>query len=125
MNAHSMAQRAYSDTASSTRTERGTEYEVIARVTHRIKAAAQKGKRAFPQLVEALNDNRKLWTLLAADVSGQDNGLPPELRARIFYLAEFMQEQTRRILSGNGKVGPILEINTAILKGLSGRRANR
>ncbi|WP_231582008.1 flagellar biosynthesis regulator FlaF [Puniceibacterium sp. IMCC21224] len=120
-----MAQRAYSDTASSTRTDRGTEYEIIARVTYRIKQAAQQGKRAFPQLVAALHDNRRLWTVLAADVSAEENGLPPELRARIFYLAEFMQEHTRNVLAGNAKVGPILEINTAILKGLSGRRANR
>lgn len=125
MNAHSLAQRAYSATTGSTRSERSTEYELIAQVTHRLKCAAQKGKRGFPQLVEALHDNRKIWTALAVDVSSPDNDLPQELRARIFYLAEFMQHHTRQVLKREAKVGPILEINVAVLRGLSGRRANK
>lgn len=123
MNAHSMALRAYSQTATSTRTERRIEYELIARVTHRIRAAAQKGKKGYPELVEALSDNRKLWTAFAVDVSDCDNSLTPSLRAQIFYLAEFTQAHTSRILAGKAKVTPILEINTAVLKGLSGQRA--
>ncbi len=124
MNAHSLAQRAYSATAGSTRSARSTEYEIIAKVTHRLKIAAQKGKSGFPQLVAALHDNRKLWTALAVDVSGDGNDLPQELRARIFYLAEYMQDHTRRVLKGEAKVGPILEINVAVLRGLSARSAN-
>lgn len=120
-----MAQNAYSQTAASTRTDRGREYEILAQVTHRIRSAALKGKRGFPQLAEALSDNRKLWTAFAIDVSDGANGLPQELRARVFYLAEFVQAHTSKILSGQAKVTPILEINTAILKGLSGQRANR
>ncbi|MGY9049827.1 hypothetical protein P775_23065 [Puniceibacterium antarcticum] len=125
MNAHSLAQRAYSAAAGSTRSERSTEYELIAQVTHRLKIAAQKGKRGFPQLVEALYDNRKLWTALAVDVSSSGNELPQDLRARIFYLAEYMQDHTRRVLKGEAKVGPILEINVAVLRGLSGRGAKK
>ncbi|SNR49905.1 flagellar biosynthesis regulator FlaF [Puniceibacterium sediminis] len=125
MNAHSLAQRAYSANAGSTRSERSTEYELIAQVTYRLKTAAQKGKGGFPQLVEALHENRKLWTALAVDVSSSGNDLPQELRARIFYLAEFMQQHTRRVLKREAKVGPILEINVAVLRGLSGRRANK
>ena len=125
MNAQSLAQRAYSATAGSVRSERSTEYELIAQVTHRIKQAAQRGKSGFPQLVAALHDNRKLWTALAVDVSSSGNNLPQDLRARIFYLGEYVQDHTRRVLKGEAKVGPILEINVAILRGLSGRRANK
>lgn len=122
MNAQTLARRAYSDTVSNTRTDRSKEYELIARVTHRMKAAAEAGPRAFPQLAEALYDNRRLWTALAVDVSDEDNKLPTELRARIFYLAEFMQEHSAKVLSKRAGIAPILEINTAILRGLSAKR---
>lgn len=125
MNAHTLAQRAYAQNARSTKTPRGTEYELIAKVTHRIKAAAEAGPRAYPRLVEALSDNQRLWTALAVDVADSDNGLPAELRARIFYLAEFVQQHTSQVLTKKARVRPLLEINAAILKGLSGRSTRK
>lgn len=116
------AQRGYAQHARTTQTPRSTEYELIARVTHRIKAAAEAGPRAYPRLVEALSDNHRLWTTLAVDVADADNGLPQELRARIFYLAEFVQQHTSKVLARKARIGPLLEINAAILRGLSGRR---
>lgn len=73
MNAHLMARRAYALSNSSTRTERAIEYDLIARVTHRIKAAAEAGPTSYPILVAALHDNRQLWTALAIDVADGDN----------------------------------------------------
>ncbi|MBV7395353.1 flagellar biosynthesis regulator FlaF [Mameliella sediminis] len=125
MNAQTLAQRAYAQNARSTQTPRGTEYELIAKVTHRIKAAAEAGPRAYPRLVEALYDNQRLWTALAVDVADSENGLPAELRARIFYLAEFVQHHTSQVLSKKARIRPLLEINAAILKGLSGRSTQK
>jgi flagellar protein FlaF len=115
---NSLAQRAYAQASTPIRTARGTEYQAIVRITHRLKAAAQKGKAGFNELVEALHDNRKLWTLLATDVADPDNKLPKEIRARIFYLAEFTQLHSSKVLTGGVSVRPLLEINTAILRGL-------
>lgn len=125
MNAHMLAQRAYSNSASSTRTARSTEYEIIAKVTHRIRATALKGSAGFAELASALHDNRKLWTALAVDVAGDGNQLPPPLRAQIVYLAEFTQRHTGEVLKGNAGVAPLLQINAAILKGLSNGGAQR
>lgn len=111
-----MAQRAYAPTTAPTRSNRSIEYEVIARVTHRLKKAIETGQ--FVKLVEALNENRKLWRALAIDVSDDDNGLPSDLRARIFYLAEFTDHHTSEVLSKRANAVPLLEINTAILRGL-------
>ncbi|WGW04670.1 flagellar biosynthesis regulator FlaF [Tropicibacter oceani] len=122
MNAHSLAQHAYSQTARTTKTPRGTEYELIARVTHRIKSAAEAGPKAYPRLVEALSENQRLWTMLAVDVADKENGLPQDLRARIFYLAEFVQKHTSQVLMKQARITPLLEINAAVLRGLSGRR---
>lgn len=118
MNATSMAQRAYAPSSASIRTPRGTEYEVIARVTHRLKSAAENGTGNFAALAESLHENRTLWTALAVDVADENNALPTELKARIFYLAEFTNHHTSKVLANEATVEPLLEINTAILRGL-------
>jgi flagellar protein FlaF len=116
VNAFDMAQRAYAPTAAPTRSNRSVEYEVIARVTHRLKRAVEVG--IFGNLAEALHENRKLWRTLAVDVADDENGLPSELRARIFYLAEFTDFHTSEVLGRRANAIPLLEVNTAILRGL-------
>lgn len=116
MNALDMAQRAYAPSTAPIRSNRSIEYEVIARVTHRLKKAIETGQ--FVKLVEALHENRKLWRALAIDVSDDGNGLPTELRARIFYLAEFTDHHTSEVLAKRATAVPLLEVNTAILRGL-------
>ena len=125
MNVQTLAQRAYAENATSTRTDRATEYDLFARVTHRIKAAAEAGPKAYPQLVEALYDNRRLWTTLAVDVADASNKLPQELRAQIFYLSEFVQLHTGKVLARKARLAPLLEVNAAIMRGLSGRGNTR
>ncbi|EPX82611.1 flagellar biosynthesis regulator FlaF [Salipiger mucosus] len=122
MNAQTLAQRAYAQSSATTRTDRALEYDLIARVTHRIKAAAEAGPAAYPKLVEALYDNRRLWTALAVDVADSDNGLPADLRSRIFFLSEFVQAHTGKVLARKARLAPLLEVNAAILRGLNGRR---
>ena len=118
MTAQSLAQRAYGETASPTRTARGTEYDVMARVTHRLIASAKKGRRGFADLSHAIHDNRQMWTILAADVADQANPLPQDLRAKIFYLAEFTQVHSRKVLRREATVAPLIEVNSAVMRGL-------
>ncbi len=116
-----MAQRAYKQSVRTTSTPKTIECKVIARISQNIKTAAEAGPDAFPKLAEALFENHKLWTILASDVAGSNNGLPQELRAQIFYLAKFVHSHNRKVLKKKANVLPLLEINAAILKGLSGR----
>jgi flagellar protein FlaF len=90
----------------------------LAGITHRLQDAAKNGRDGFIDLVEALNDNRRLWTIFASDVADDGNELPEDLRARILYLAEFTFQHTRKVLARRAGVSPLLEINTAILRGL-------
>ncbi|MEL6594726.1 MAG: flagellar biosynthesis regulator FlaF [Pseudomonadota bacterium] len=113
-----MAQTAYSVTANSVRTPRGAEYEAIAKITGRLKASMTADSASFAALVRALHDNRRLWTLLAADVSDDDNQLPTSIRAQIFYLSEFVSQHTSKVLQKNGAVDILIDINSAILRGL-------
>lgn len=126
-----MARSAYSGAAIPTRTGRGAEYEVFARITRRLRQAqtgaeagarvgGQAGNTGFADLVRALHDNRSLWTALAADVATAENGLPADLRARIFYLFRFTAHHTRRVLAGEASAEVLIDVNTAVMRGLRG-----
>ncbi|SEQ71066.1 flagellar biosynthesis regulator FlaF [Thalassovita taeanensis] len=118
MNSQILAQRAYSQPSAPIRTPRGVEYEAFARITRRLASTARLGKSGFGALANALHDNRKLWTILATDVAGAENELPQDLRARIFYLAEFTQAHSRKVLSEGASVDALIEINASVMRGL-------
>lgn len=116
MNASLKAQQAYAPTVTPIRSTRRIEYDVIARITFRLKTAIEDGK--FGPLVEALDENRNLWRILAIDVADDNNALPNDLRARIFYLAEFTNHHTSKVIRRQENAIPLLEVNMAILRGL-------
>ncbi|WP_372989996.1 flagellar biosynthesis regulator FlaF [Sulfitobacter sp.] len=123
MNVINMAQRAYAPTAAPTRSNRSIEYDVIARITYRLKKAIE--KKDLGPLLEALHENRKLWRTLALNVSQPDNGLPEELRARLYYLSEFTNHHTSEVIRNKMSAIPLVEVNTAILRGLKTEGAMR
>lgn len=115
-----MAARAYSGNSAPIRTPRGAEYEVFARVTHGLTSAIRDQKPGLAAMAEALHENQRLWTVLAADVVEPGNGLPEALRGRLFYLAEFTRQHSRKVLSGAARADILVEINTAVMRGLRG-----
>ncbi|MGH1355000.1 MAG: flagellar biosynthesis regulator FlaF [Thalassovita sp.] len=116
MNALLSARRAYAQSAGPVRTPRGVEYEAFARITRQLKSAGTTG--SIRRLAPSIHDNRRLWTLLATDVADPNNSLPSELRARIFYLAEFTQQHSREVLRGKANVDALVEINLSVMRGL-------
>ena len=116
-----MAETAYGAQSAAARTPRGTEYAVFSQVTRRMKAAAEQGRIGFPALAEALHENRKLWTTLAVNVADEANQLPKDLRARLFYLAEFTFQHSSKVLAREADVRPLIEINAAVMRGLLGQ----
>lgn len=113
-----MAQAAYGRRGASLRTSRSTEYAVFARITRRVQIAERRGAAGFPDLASALHDNRRLWTILATDLAGEDNQLPDSLRAGLLSLAAFTFEHTAQVLAGHAKAAPLVEINAAVMRGL-------
>lgn len=118
MNPMIMAKTAYAAPGGPTRTARDTEYEIFARITHKLKAASDLGVSGFIPLASAMHENRRLWVTLAADVADSGNGLPAALRAHIFSLAEFTGRHTSKVLAGQAGPEALIEINTAIMRGL-------
>jgi flagellar protein FlaF len=114
-----LAHSAYARPDAPQRAPRALEYDAFALVTRRL-AAAPGASAGFPRLAAALDDNRRLWRTLAADVADPGNALPATLRARIFYLYEFTEAHTRRVLDGAADPQVLVDINTAVMRGLRG-----
>lgn len=123
MNVIEQARLAYAPTQTAIRTDRSVEAQLISQITARLRRASALPKANFPQLVAALHDNRRMWTTMAADVAGVGNALPKELRAQIFYLAEFTEHHSSQVINGKANADALIEVNTAILKGLNGQSA--
>jgi flagellar protein FlaF len=102
------------------RTPRSIEYDLLARCTQGLALAWTKRRDDFPGLALALHENLKLWSTLAADVAEPGNGLPKDLRAKLFYLFEFTAEHSRAVLEKRASVEVLVDINTAVMKGLRG-----
>lgn len=123
MLAHSaQAGAVYARPESPQKTPRALEYDLLARVTQALSLAWANRKTNFPALMSALDDNLRLWATLAADVAEPGNGLPAPLRAQLFYLYEFSDQHSRAVREGTASVEVLVDINTAVMRGLRGDR---
>ena len=120
MTMHAHARSGYAGAAAPIRTDRGAEYAVFARVTHRMTAVDETDRTGFPALAAAVGDNQKLWAALAEDLMNDRNALPINLRAQLVSLAEFVRKHTLRVLAGKASIAPLVDINTSIMRGLRG-----
>lgn len=120
MTAVAQARKAYEPGNPVLRSPRSIEYEAFARATSALRSAVRGGRTNSTAMIRALHENRRLWILLAASVADPDNGLPSELRARLFYLHEFTTIHTRRVLNGEAAVDPLIDVNAAVMAGLRG-----
>ena len=118
MNALDQARSAYAATAAPIRTDRANEFDAFSRVTYDLRTAWDRRDTEYPALVAAIDRNRRLWSVLATGVADQANALPRDLRARLFYLAEFTMSHSRDVLRGRGDVGPLIDVNIAVMRGL-------
>jgi len=112
------ARQAYAPKTSALRTGRSAEHQLFSETTARLRNTASNLPRNFAAFAEAIHANRAVWTHLASQVSEDENALSDDLRGRIFYLAEFTHFHSRKVLKGEADIGPLVEINTAIMRGL-------
>ena len=115
-----MAQSTYGRPETPVKSMRSIEYDLFARVTKRMTAAWAARSGDFAGLVRALHDNTTMWRTLASDVAEPKNGLPKALRARLFYLYEFTAQHSPKILDDRASVDVLVDINTAVMRGLRG-----
>ena len=118
MNAIEQAQKAYGPAQHHIRTPRSIEVQLFNDITARLKRTDQ----SFAALADAIQDNRRLWTTLAIDVADSQNTLPQQLRAQIFYLAEFVTHHSSKVLQRKADASALVDVNMAVLRGLNGNR---
>lgn len=123
MTAHFTAARSvYARPEAPQKTPRSLEYELLARTTQRLSKAWANRNENYVGLITALDENQRLWSTLASDVSDPGNGLPAKLRAQLFYLYEFTATHSRAVRENKGSVEVLVDINTAVMRGLRGER---
>jgi len=120
MTMHAQARSGYASAVKPTRTNRGMEYAIFAKITHRMSAVDETAKSDFPALAAAVFDNQHLWSMLAADLMHDGNALPVPLRAQLIGLSEFVRKHSLRVLGGKASAAPLIDINTSIMRGLRG-----
>ncbi len=120
MSAHALTQNAYGDATRATGTPRNVEYQVFSQITGQLNRASAEG-RPFGELAMALHENLRLWTIIVADVTSAENGLPVPLRAQLADLSKFTRSHTQKVLRQEADAAILIEINTAVMRGLRGQ----
>jgi flagellar protein FlaF len=115
---NTLARDAYARPDAPARNARAVEYELFVRMTRGLSTAWAERKQNYSALVTALYENGKMWRTLAVDVADLGNELPSPLRAQLFYLYEFTTEHSRKVLDGTASAEVLVEINTAVMRGL-------
>lgn len=116
-----MSIAAYQQAAKRAESPRESEWRAFQSVTAALMRALQAGQSQSFALTEAINDNRRLWAVLADDCAQPDNQLPEALRAQIISLALWVNRHSREAVGNVALVQDLVDVNRAIMEGLSGR----
>lgn len=118
------AQAAYSRPEPEGISPRAAEYDLLGRVTRRLSDGWRAREDDLAGLLSAVDENERLWVTLAQEVADPVNALPAELRAKLFYLYEFTRHHGRLVRQGKASASVLVEINTAVMRGLRGQVAS-
>ncbi|PQA88863.1 flagellar biosynthesis regulator FlaF [Hyphococcus luteus] len=123
MSTSALARNAYHESARSTASPRAVERQLLSKLTTAV-VVAQKNREDDPAaFARALGKNLEFWNVVAVDVASESNQLPAELRSQLFYLFEFTQHYTRKLLADEDHsldAEPLIDINQNIIRGLQG-----
>lgn len=114
------SRNAYARQEAPVRSARAVEYDLLARTTQRLALAWAQREKDYPGLVAALSYNQQVWSAFAMDVADPANPLPAPLRARLFYLYEFTEQHSRKVLENGASPDVLTDINIAVMRGLRG-----
>jgi len=116
-----MSLQAYQKAAARVETPRETEYRLFAQVTLALVDASKLDPKDFVGRAGALDWNRRMWSVLAADCGAEGNQLPPELRAGIISLSIWVSKYTSDVIRGDEDIQDLIDVNRMIMQGLSAR----
>lgn len=124
-----MSINAYRKTIASTESPRQIERRLLTEVTSQLLEHIEYDTLQDPEgklraqadgLREALWKNGQIWQALKFDLMEAENAFPPQLRASLISLALWVERHTNGVLKGTQKLGPLIDVNRTIIRGLSG-----
>ena len=116
-----MSLQAYQQAAQRAETPRDIEYRLFGQVTRALMDAAEADPGQIGARMDALDWNRRLWSVLAADCSNPSNQLPVQLRANIISLSLWVNRHTSAIMRNEAEFGPLIDVNKLMMQGLQPR----
>lgn len=115
---------AYQQTAKVVESARERESALLMKAAASLQKVKDEWPSSFEGLKPALTFNRRLWTILIASVTKEDNPLPAEIRQNIANIGLFILNQTREIMvephQAPQKIHGLVQINRQLAAGLRG-----
>ncbi len=118
-----MSLKAYQTVAQRTENPRDTEYRLFGQVTRALLDAEKLDRSQIRERMDALDWNRRMWSVLGADCSVDGNGLPDIVRANIISLSIWVNKHTSLVMRNQEEIAPLIEINRIIMQGLAPKDA--
>ena len=115
-----MSLQAYQQAATRAENPRDMEYRLFAQVTRALIEAASLDRIEIAKRADALDWNRRMWSVLGHDCADGANGLPAALRASIISLAIWVDKHTTLVIRNQDDFEPLIEVNRMIMQGLAG-----
>lgn len=128
-----MSLAAYKKTIRESETPRQIERRILSRVTHDLaeqgkgfdssETSAERLAILSGGLRDTLYENQRFWAALRYDLAEPGNAMPDTMKASLISLALWVDRQTSALMSGEGTLGGLIEINANIAAGLAGQSA--
>lgn len=115
-----MSLQAYQKASARAENPREMEYRLFGQVTRALMAAAEVDVTDTATRIDALDWNRRLWSVLATDCADSANSLPIELRAQIISLSIWVNKHSSAIMRREETFEPLIEVNRIMMQGLAG-----
>jgi flagellar biosynthesis activator protein FlaF len=114
-----MSVAAYQNARNRVERPRATEHRLMTDITRTMLKARDAGMAGMA-LMPVLHYNREVWNVWRADCGTAGNTLPADLRAGIISLALWVDRHTSAVVAGRESITDLIDINLAIIDGLSG-----
>jgi len=85
--------------------------------------AKEEGRANLGGLAVALEENRRLWSVMTADCALETNELPQQLRAAIVSLGLWVIRYSSQVLRGDAEIDPLIDVNRDVMEGLAPKTA--
>lgn len=115
-----MSLQAYKTAATRAENPREMEYRLFGQVTRALMHASTVDPADIATRIDALDWNRRLWSVLATDCADPNNAMDKALRARIISISLFVSKHSSVVMRGDDDFEALIDINRMIMQGLAG-----